>query len=43
LNVSLFVETHLATLKNYNGNSNFLPFLNRLKLIKQQFNNYENG
>ncbi len=40
LNVSLFVETHLATLKNYNGNSNFLPFLNRLKLIK---NNYENG
>ena len=42
LNVSLFVETHLATLKNYNGNSNFLPFLNRLKLIKQQFNNYEN-
>jgi len=43
LNVSQFVETHLATLKNYNGNSNFLPFLNRLKLIKQQFNNYENG
>lgn len=43
LNVSLLVETHLATLKNYNGNSNFLPFLNRLKLIKQQFNNYENG
>ena len=42
LNVTLFVETHLATLKNYNGNTNFLPFLNRLKLIKQQFNNYEN-
>jgi hypothetical protein len=40
LNVSLFVETHLSTLKNYNGNSNFLPFLNRLKLIKK---NYENG
>ena len=42
LNVSLFVETHLATLKKYNGNNNFLPFLNRLKSIKQQFNNYEN-
>ena len=34
-NVSLFLESHFATLKNYNGNKTFLPYLNRLQEMKQ--------
>lgn len=29
-NVALFVESHLATVKNYNGNNRFKPYLERL-------------
>lgn len=34
-NVSLFIESHFANLKTYNGNRNFLPYLNRLQDLKQ--------
>jgi hypothetical protein len=34
-NCSLFIENHFATLKAYNGNQNFLPYLTRLKELKQ--------
>lgn len=34
-NVPLFIETHFQTLNHYNGNKTFLPFLNRLKELKQ--------
>lgn len=37
-NVPLFIETHFATLKKYDGNKNFLPFLNRLQDLKQLLN-----
>ena len=32
---SLFIESHLATVKRNNGNSTFLPYLNRLQELKQ--------
>lgn len=35
-NVSLFIESHLATVKNNNGNSTFLPYLNRLQELKKE-------
>ena len=38
-NVTLFLESHLATLKNYNGNSIFLPYLNRLFDLKSHLSN----
>ena len=34
-NVPLFIDTHFQTLSNYNGNKIFLPYLNRLKELKQ--------
>lgn len=34
-NVSLFLESHFATLKANNGKRTFLPFLNRLQELKQ--------
>ena len=37
-NVSLFIESHFATLKANNGNKTFLPFMNRLQDLKQLLN-----
>lgn len=34
-NVSLFLETHFATIKTNKGKQTFLPFLNRLKELKK--------
>ena len=34
-NCSLFIENHLATVKANNGNRKFLPYLNRLRELKQ--------
>lgn len=34
-NVSLFIETHFATVKANNGKRTFLPYLNRLQELKQ--------
>lgn len=34
-NCSLFIEKHLATVKQFNGNITFLPYLNRLQELKQ--------
>jgi len=34
-NVPLFIDTHFQTLNNYNGNKTFLPYLNRLRNLKQ--------
>jgi hypothetical protein len=34
-NCSLFIESHLATVKANNGKRTFLPYLNRLKELKQ--------
>jgi hypothetical protein len=34
-NCSLFIENHFATVKANNGNRNFLPYLNRLRELKQ--------
>jgi hypothetical protein len=34
-NCSLFIESHFATLKANNGKRTFLPYLNRLKELKQ--------
>ena len=33
--VSLFIESHVATVKGNNGNRTFLPYLNRLQKLKQ--------
>jgi hypothetical protein len=38
INVSSFIESHFATLKNYNGNNIFMPHLNRLQALKQLLN-----
>lgn len=35
--VSKFLDTHFATLKANNGNRKFIPYLNRLKDLKQKF------
>lgn len=32
---SKFIESHFATVKNYNGKRTFLPYLNRLQELKQ--------
>ncbi len=34
-NCILFIESHFATVKAGNGNTTFLPYLNRLKEFKQ--------
>jgi hypothetical protein len=34
-----FINSHLITVKNHNGNRTFLPYLNRLKELKQLFIN----
>jgi hypothetical protein len=34
-NCSLFIESHFATVKAYNGKRTFLPYLNRLQELKQ--------
>jgi len=31
----LFIESHFATVKAHNGNRTFLPYLDRLKELKQ--------
>ncbi len=33
-NISLFIESHIATVKTNNGNRTFLPYLERLKELK---------
>lgn len=38
-NCALFVESHIETLKRNNGNHNFLPFLDRLKQLKDKIEN----
>ncbi|MEI2822960.1 MAG: DUF6371 domain-containing protein [Chitinophagaceae bacterium] len=38
-NCSLFIESHIATLKLYNGNKTFLPYLERLKLLQTTIKN----
>ena len=35
INISSFIESHIRTLKFYNGNKTFLPYLNRLLQLKQ--------
>ena len=35
MDCSLFIDTHLATVKANNGNETFLPYLNRLQELKQ--------
>jgi hypothetical protein len=35
IDCSLFIQTHIATLKHNNGNKAFLPYLNRLQQLKQ--------
>ena len=35
IDCSLFIETHLATVKANNGKETFLPYLNRLQEFKQ--------
>jgi hypothetical protein len=30
LNIRKFIDSHIATLKNYSGNKRFMPFYNRL-------------
>ena len=34
-NCHLFIESHLATMKTYNGNRTFLPYLTRLQKLKE--------
>lgn len=41
-NVPLFIDSHLATVKHYNGNRTFLPYFNRLNDLKQYFVNNKN-
>lgn len=46
-NVSLFIDSHFATIKLNNGNRTYLPHLNRLQELKRiltnaNFNGYEN-
>ena len=38
-NCSLFIESHFATVKANNGKRTFLPFLNRLKTLKNLLHN----
>lgn len=35
IDCTVFIDSHFATVKRNNGNSTFLPYLNRLKEIKQ--------
>lgn len=35
LNAANFVDGHFAALKTYNGNSTFLPYLDRLRQFKE--------
>ena len=37
-NCSLFIESHFATVKAYKGNQTLLPYLNRLRGLKQVLN-----
>jgi hypothetical protein len=37
-NCTLFIESHFAAVKANNGNSTFLPYLNRLEQLKQVIN-----
>lgn len=41
--VSLFIESHFATLKANNGKRIYLPYLNRLKELKQNHNLIDNS
>lgn len=35
LNISLFIDSHLAVVKNYNGIPNYKPYFNRLIELKK--------
>jgi len=35
INCDIFVESHIATARTYNGNKNFLPFIERLRKLKE--------
>lgn len=35
-NAALFIENHIATIKNHNGNNTFLPYLNRIRKFKDK-------
>ncbi len=35
INIPLFIESHLATVKANKGNKTYLPYLNRLQVLKQ--------
>lgn len=35
INIEKFIESHFATVQTYNGNKIFLPYLNRLKELKE--------
>ncbi len=41
-NVSLFLESHLSTVKAHNGKQNFTPYLHRLQELKQVLTNNSN-
>jgi len=38
INTPFFIVSHLKTIKHYNGNRTFLPYLNRLQELKQILN-----
>jgi hypothetical protein len=40
-NCSLFIRNHLATVKANNGNKTFLPYLHRLRQLKQKLTSHE--
>lgn len=33
-NLSVFIDSHLQTVKNYNGNKTFIPYIGRLNQVK---------
>jgi len=41
-NVENFVKVHLIILKRYNGNNNFMPYMERLYLLKRVLENLNN-
>lgn len=32
--LSVFIDSHLQTVKNYNGNKTFIPYMDRLNQVK---------
>jgi hypothetical protein len=41
--VRLFIDSHIETVKANNGNTTFLPYLNRLQELKNQLSNHNNS